>query len=288
MKIFSPYIVGPASQFKVDRLSPEPGGERNQLQLNKLKKACREFEAIFISYILKNMRKTTQQSDLFGSGLGSDIYQQIFDEKLADAMSESNQLKIADLLYNRYASLAADQKAPSKEPDTRIVNQPELQRIDPQPDATRTFIPVPERPDQVNPDRNPASSIDRLISRFDNIINEAAEKFSLKAGLIKALIRQESAGNPEAVSGKGAKGLMQLMDSTASVLGVTDPFDPGQNIMGGARYLSQLLKRFGGDLVKAIASYNAGPGAVEKYNGIPPYAETRRYVRNVLSTMNIE
>jgi soluble lytic murein transglycosylase-like protein len=288
MKIFSPYIAGPAPQFNVKRLSPEPGKEQNQLQLNKLKKACREFEAIFISYILKNMRKTTQQSDLFGSGLGSDIYQQIFDEKLADAMSESNQLKIADLLYNRYASLVADQKAPPGELDIRIAHEANPLRIDPQPDATGTFIPAPQRLDQVGPDRNPASSIDRLISRFDNIINQAAEKFGLKAGLIKALIRQESAGNPEAVSDKGAKGLMQLMDSTASVLGVTDPFNPVQNIMGGARYLSQLLKRFGGDLVKAIASYNAGPGAVEKYNGIPPYAETREYVRNILSTMNIE
>jgi soluble lytic murein transglycosylase-like protein len=106
--------------------------------------------------------------------------------------------------------------------------------------------------------------------------------------LIKALIRQESAGDPKAISDKGAKGLMQLMDSTAAMLGVTDPFNPSQNIMGGARYLSQLIKRFGGDLVKAIASYNAGPGAVEKYNGIPPYPETRKYVRNVMSSMMIE
>ena len=288
MKILSPYIAGPVSQFNVDRLSPGSGEEHDELRLNKLKKACREFEAIFISYILKSMRKTTQKSDLFGSGLGSDIYQQIFDEKLADAMSESGQLKIGDLLYNRYASLVANQKTPSREPDTRIVRQPEPQRIHPQPDATGTFIPAPKRPDEVSPDHISTTSIDRLISRFDDIINEAAGKFGLKPGLIRALIRQESAGNPNAVSDKGAKGLMQLMDSTAAMLGVTDPFNPAQSIMGGARYLSQLLKRFGGDLVKAIASYNAGPGTVEKYNGIPPFPETRKYVHNVLSTMIIE
>ena len=288
MKIFSPNIAPPVSQTNVDRLSPGPGEEQNELRLNKLKKACREFEAIFISYILKSMRKTTHKSDLFGGGLGSDIYQQIFDEKLAGAMSESNQLKIGDLLYNRYASLIANQQAPPRELNTRIVRQPEPQKIHPQPDATRTFIPAAERPDEVSPNHTSTSSIDRLISRFDNIINEAARKFGLKPGLIRALIRQESAGDPGAVSHKGAKGLMQLMDSTAAMLGVTDPFNPAQNIMGGARYLSQLLKRFGGDLVKAVASYNAGPGAVEKYNGIPPYPETRSYVRNVLSTMIIE
>lgn len=288
MKVFSPCITPPESKINVDHLSPKSGQEQKEIQLNKLKKACREFEAIFISYILKSMRKATEKSDLFGGGFGNDIYQQIFDEKLAGTMSESGQLNIGDLLYSRYAPLMANQQEPTKEPSTRIVRQPEPQKIPPQGDATRNFVPVPERPDAMQRNHTPMSSIDRLISRFDNIINEAARKFGIKSTLIKALIRQESAGNPKAVSDKGAKGLMQLMDSTASMLGVTDPFNPAQNIMGGARYLSQLMKRFGGDLVKAIASYNAGPGAVEKYNGIPPYPETRKYVRNVMSSMTVE
>lgn len=288
MKIFSPNIAPPASQTSIDRLSSQAGKEKDEIRLNKLKKACREFEAIFISYILKSMRKATQKSDLFGGGFGSDIYQQIFDEKLAGTMSESGQLNIGDLLYSRYAPLIANQQEPTREPATRIVPRPEPQRIHPQADATKAFIPAPERPDAMKRNLTSMSSIDRLISRFDNIINEAARKFGIKSSLIKALIRQESAGNPKAISDKGAKGLMQLMDSTAAMVGVTDPFNPAQNIMGGARYLSQLIKRFGGDLVKAIASYNAGPGAVEKYNGIPPYPETRKYVRNVMSSMMIE
>ncbi len=287
MKISNPDIIPPVPRANVDRISPAAGKEQDKLQLQKLKKACREFEAIFISYILKSMRKATQKSDLFGGGFGSDIYQQIFDEKLAGTMSESGQLKIGDLLYNRYARLLGNHHEPIRESDTRIVRAPEVP-IEQKGDATGNFIPVPERPDGKQENHTLVSSIDRLISRFDNTINEAAEKFGLKPGLIRALIRQESAGDPEAISGKGAKGLMQLMDSTAAMLGVTDPFNPVQNIMGGARYLSQLLKRFSGDLVKAVASYNAGPGAVEKYNGIPPYPETRKYVRNILSSMVIE
>jgi hypothetical protein len=109
----------------------------------------------------------------------------------------------------------------------------------------------------------------------------ATEKVS--AQLINAVIRQESGNRPCAVSVKGAMGLMQLMPETARELTVADPFDPAQNIQGGARYLGQLLERYNGDLSRALAAYNAGPARVDAANGIPNIAETQSYVKSILA-----
>lgn len=118
-------------------------------------------------------------------------------------------------------------------------------------------------------------------TQYDAQITAAATKYGLDPALLKGLIRQESNFNAAARSGAGAQGLTQLMPGTASSLGV-DPSDPAQAIEGGAKYLKQQLDRFGGDVSKALAAYNAGPGAVAKYGGVPPYAETQNYVQKVL------
>jgi soluble lytic murein transglycosylase-like protein len=118
-------------------------------------------------------------------------------------------------------------------------------------------------------------------TQYDAQITAAAAKYGIDPALLKGLIRQESNFDATARSGAGAQGLTQLMPATAASLGV-DPSDPAQAIDGGARYLKQQLDRFGGDPSKALAAYNAGPGAVAKYGGVPPYAETQSYVQNVL------
>ncbi|HEX5923244.1 MAG TPA: lytic transglycosylase domain-containing protein [Baekduia sp.] len=118
-------------------------------------------------------------------------------------------------------------------------------------------------------------------TQYDAQITAAATKYGIDPALLKGLIRQESNFNAGAHSGAGAQGLTQLMPGTASSLGV-DPSDPAQAIEGGAKYLKQQLDRFGGDPTKALAAYNAGPGAVAKYGGVPPYAETQNYVQKVL------
>jgi soluble lytic murein transglycosylase-like protein len=113
-------------------------------------------------------------------------------------------------------------------------------------------------------------------------IDAAAKKYNVDPALLRGLIRQESNFNPNATSPAGARGLTQLMPGTAAALGV-DPSVPAQAIEGGAKYLRQQLDKFGGDPAKAIAAYNAGPGAVQRYGGVPPYAETQNYVRKVMA-----
>ena len=117
---------------------------------------------------------------------------------------------------------------------------------------------------------------------FDHVISEASQTHGVSFSLLKALIKTESDFNPRAVSSAGARGLMQLMPENIKILKIKNPFDPRENIMGGTRYLKQLINRFNGKLPLALAAYNAGPGVVEKYQRIPPFQETENFVKQVM------
>jgi soluble lytic murein transglycosylase-like protein len=124
---------------------------------------------------------------------------------------------------------------------------------------------------------------------YGSMIFEAARRHKVNPQVVAALIRQESAGNPRAISHKGARGLMQLMPATAQRFGVRKEklHDPKENIEAGIRYLSWLVDQFPDDLSKVLAAYNAGEGAVWRYGGIPPYRETRNYVRRIYGTLGL-
>ena len=146
---------------------------------------------------------------------------------------------------------------------------------------------APEIAQAAEPPRNPVpeftfdASENFTGERTEGIIETAARKFGVDANLVRAIATAESGINQNAVSSVGAVGVMQLMPSTAENLGV-NPYDERENIYGGAHYLRQLLDKFNGNLTQAIAAYNAGPGAVQQYGGVPPYAETQNYVGRVM------
>ncbi|MCK5837332.1 MAG: lytic transglycosylase domain-containing protein [Desulfobacula sp.] len=144
------------------------------------------------------------------------------------------------------------------------------------PTSTDFKIYIKENPKKIN----------RLghTKKFDTIIKKAQKKYGVEFSLIKAVIQIESDFDPAAVSKKGAKGLMQIMPANFKSLFVEDPFNPSQNIMGGALYLQRLLKRYAYKLPLVLAAYNAGNKAVDKYQRIPPYKETQNYVRKVMKT----
>lgn len=148
------------------------------------------------------------------------------------------------------------------------------------PDGTRQVVNVPAG--------HPAAGAvpDGLLERRVQLwpaVQEAARTHGLDPNLVDLVIRMESGYNPRALSSRGARGVMQLMPETATLYGVRNVYDPFQNIRGGVRYLSDLLQRFNSDLRLALAAYNAGPQAVEKHGGVPPFDETRAYVRNILA-----
>jgi soluble lytic murein transglycosylase-like protein len=143
--------------------------------------------------------------------------------------------------------------------------------------AVRGFVP-----DEVLEEVGSAAS----AAEIARLVEESARRHGIDPALVLAVVAVESGFRPEAVSPKGAQGLMQLMPRTAASLGVQDPFDPEQNVDAGVRHLEALVRLYDGNLTRALAAYNAGQGAVARHGGVPPYRETRAYVRRVLAAYN--
>lgn len=240
-------------------------------------------EGLFLSHLIKVMRSTAQASESGGMP-GKGVMGDYADMELGRVLAERQSIGLADLLYRSMAQRQETKGSSDSGPGQEASAPGALSR----PDAVRAPIPL-ERAVGTNaaPVAAPrALSVSRTKSPkfYDLHVQDAARRYKLNPRLIHSVIAVESGGNPRAESPKSAKGLMQLTDSTAAMLGVEDVWDPKENIYGGAHYLRSLLDRFDGDLTLAVAAYNAGPGAVERHGGVPPYPETQNYVRRVLDS----
>jgi Rod binding domain-containing protein len=244
----------------------------------KLQRAVRDFEAMFLNQMLKSMRNTVQQSGLFGEeNFGGDVVNSMFDMELSSKLAQSRGFGIGDMLYYKITGehLPTTVAASSNSFEMKIVPKESSERKE-----IKEFAPINAAPRSLPGE---AKTLRERVEQYNEIIDEAAKKYSLDSNLIKAVIAAESRGNVNAHSPKDAKGVMQLIDSTAAEMGVKDVWNPSDNIMGGAKYLKLMLDNFDGDVEKALASYNAGPGSVLKHKGIPPYKETQQYVKRTMN-----
>jgi Rod binding domain-containing protein len=257
----------------------------------KIEKASKEFEAILVNTLMKSMRNTIPKSDLMGEGFGNDIMEGMFDEELSRHIASSGNLGFGEMLYRNLLDRVSDgnslvsEELPTARPARTARQGKELTKVGKKerPAVEHTAEkPAPPTSVESQGPWAPRKVMDRLHA-IDALVEEASATHGVDSTVIRAVIAAESGGNPNAQSGKDAKGLMQLRDSTAAELGVSRIFDPRENVFGGTKYLRQLLDQFDGNLDLALASYNAGPGAVEKHGGVPPFRETKAYVKNVKS-----
>jgi len=230
-------------------------------------KAAQEFEALFTSMMFKAMRKTVPEGSLIKTGMGEKIFTEMLDSEYSKLMASKGSMGLADLIVKEIERSEGRSFPSMRELDNTPLWAIEKRR--PSGSASQSG-------------RNNATLIERVNGRWEALITEASERHGVDRDLVTAVIAQESAGNPNAVSHKGAKGLMQLMDGTAREMGVRYSFSPAENINGGVKYLKMMLNMFDGDEKLALASYNAGPGAVRRHGGIPPFRETQEYVTAVL------
>ena len=262
-----------AESVRLERLSAQK--DDTAAGREALERTAKEFEGIFLNQLLKSMRATVPESELFNGGGASKFYRQMHDAELAKGLAGSRGgMGIAGLIVDQFDTAVDRENGPDK-----ISRPTALSRYVAHGDAAYQARQRGELEAMAR--RAEVAEIDTL-QRWSKDLQVASQRHEVPAALLLAVIMEESGGDPDAVSGRGARGLMQLMPATAQKMGVPDPSQPGPNIAGGARYLAEQLERFDGRLDLALAAYNAGPGAVEQAGRqIPDYAETRRYVSRV-------
>ncbi len=267
------------------------GGNNNNNREDMLE-AAQKFEAIFIQKMFDEMMKTTDMTKSFGKGSGGDFFKDMFLINISEDVTKRNPIGLADEIMRQFRGRFDD-----KDDTNDIANENKIRNLA-ESDYSRKMsnikleskkVGMLEGLEGLKPSNlqtfKPSNQIPKIqfdkVEKYDHIIQFNAEKFGIDSALVKAVIKNESNGDYKAESKKGAKGLMQLMDSTAEELGVTNSFDPYQNIKGGVSYLKKMMDMFDNDFEKAVAAYNAGPGNVRKYDGIPPFKETQEYVERV-------
>ena len=294
------------SQVQVGEAKPATTA-KDAARLEKGRQACKDFESILLYQMLSTMRKAFDSEGESSTDFGGDVFKSMIDEQLSTALSRAGGLGLSKLMEQglglvdsktgalsgvrsgavrigrtlgervsaaglEEAGTRADRQAPARSTETETAS---VKTVSAEPASTSVRI------DQLETAEGPNTG---NLRPYESTIRAASQVFGLSADLIRAVILHESGGNPYAISSKGAKGLMQLTDETSQTLGVSNPFNPVQNIFAGARYLGSLVKMFEGDLRLALASYNAGSGVVKKYGDVPPYRETQDYVNKVMQS----
>lgn len=256
----------------------------DQNKKEKLAKAAKEFESLLTMQMLKAINKAN--GGLFGEeSFGGETYNLLFEMELAKKISASKSLGIANAIYKKITGedLPENIRIQITSSNSELKLRKKLNASSSDKKQIDSANVSDDSTKVIKSSLTPAEeAIDRL-KKYESIIKEASANFGVSERLIKSVILAESSANPYAVSKKGAKGLMQLMDETAREMGVNNPFDPKENIFGGVKYLSYLLKIYDGNEELALAAYNAGLGNVAKYKGIPPFKETINYIKKTLA-----
>ena len=260
MKPLELKISNPLKQIK------QPAKVKNNFtpeEKRKLAKTSLDFESMLTRMMLKSMTKSV--GGLFGeNNYGGDVFDTIFENELATYMSEAKSFGVAGKIYEKLTGEKLD------------INKLRFTKINVKNSLKNEIM---RKAKKVGAKQN-------KIAEFEHIILEASKKYGVESELIKSVILAESGGNPKAVSKANAKGLMQLTDATAEYLGVKNVWDPRENIFAGTKYLALMLRQYNGNKDLALAAYNAGPGNVKKYKGIPPFTETKTYINRVKHYLN--